>query len=404
MSGLRPRFEIAINGNRFDDRLLSFIQGVDVQLANDKADLITLTVANPVKDVPGEKRSGGLLWNDSLVFMPGGVVEVFMGYDNDEPEFVGAGIIRKQNSRFPRAALPTMIVKALDATVLMIDGDDSVDAKSARTFGSGSTFPEVANSICNEYGFNTTNIDTDTEVAEVAHAIPKKAGTSDYVFVMGMALALGWDFTIKWNHEVGGRWDAHFKPPVADDSQKKVFTWLGTEGGNLLDAEFQFSVQDNSTDVEVYYYDRGAKVWERVIWPKERGSDTKTWEWKGDSTTESDDLKAVTSLANLAGPNDSRGIRIQSSGVSLEVIPATGFQSAEDAIAFARAWWRARQNLILQGTGAIVGWPGMKPGQVHTFNGLGAALSGDWYVRECGHRMSTGAPYETSLFINKVIP
>lgn len=410
-SVLGPKAQISVNGNLLNVEVTEFIRSVEVDLSQTQADLITLTVANPVRDVPGERRGGGLLWNESIVFMPGNVVEVFLSYDNDEPIFVGAGIVRKWLPDFPEQGQPVLTVKALDATCIMMDGDDDIDAKAARTFGEGFTFPEIANAIFNDHGFNTSNVDLNTNTPAVAHAVVKKAGTSDYQFVMGLALSLGWRFYVKWNREAGGRWDAYFRPPTSDDSLKKEFTWgprwgrLNQPGGNLLSFSAEFAVQDRSTDVEVYYYDRGAGgVWRKVTWPESKSSKTKDWEYKGDRTTTADDLKAVTSMANLVGPNDSRGLRIQAAGASVEVIPLTGFQSEEDAKEFARGWWRARQDLLLQGTGSIVGWPFMQPGQVHTLRGLGTALSGDWYIAECTHKFSANAPYRTDILARKVIP
>ncbi len=380
-SDIAPKVAVNIAGVPLSGQAINFVQSVSVELAQDKADMITLVVANPIIDVPGEVRTSALLWTDALAWQPGNVVEVYLSYGDDEPELVAAGVIRRWMPSFPADGMPTITITALDGACLMMDGTDDVSAGAARTFDEGFTLLDMVVLIADDYGF-----DIDFQGGETEPAVPtiKKAGMSDYAFVQGLANLVGNGFWVDWTAD-SQKWTLHWRPLEADDSDVKRFVWgpdfeNGDGDGNLIDFYPEFAIQNQSTDVELYYYDRDTKTWEQVVYPEEgKSSDRQSFEWAGDDTTVEADLQAVGDW------DAARGLRIKAGGTSVEVLPTQGFKSAEEALNFARDWWQARNSLLIQGSGTIIGYPKLKAGQVHDFGGIGLGLSGNFFIAECSH-------------------
>lgn len=402
---MKPTIDLIINGNPLGGNVLELVEDVRVEMALDKATLVSLTLGNPFDDAAGRPRTSKLLFTDSLAFAPGNVVEVYLGNEGQKPGFIAAGIIRKWRPRFPRSGVPRISLTCFDALAEMMDGNDDVEATKARKFERDTPLLDLVLAIATEYKFDVSGVDTNPSASPPTLSVPaqKAAGTSDYQFVRGIANTLGWDFYTTWS-TAAKKWVANFHPAKPDDSGKKTFTWgpdfthAGGVGGLILDIDVEFSVQGQSTDVEVFYFDRGSKTWEKVTWPKDRSSKKKSFAWKGDDTKMSADLAKAGDL------DGGRGLRIQAGGVSVEVVPAFGFRSSEEAVNFARSWWRARQDMLLTAKGTTVGYPALRPGQVHEFLGLGDGLSGDWYIAEVSHTYSAANGFETGFVARKLIP
>jgi phage protein D len=404
VSVLGPQIQIFISG--IEAPITEFVTSCTVDESNEASTLISMTVANPPVDTPGQQRTSDLLFTDSMVFMPGNIVEVFIGYGAQDKEFIGAGIIQKWSPVFPETGMPTLNIKGFDGLKLMMDGDGErgINATAARRFERWWSMTDIALQIFTEYGFNTDNVVTDVEIATLSIPAQKKAGMSDYAFIRGIANTIGWEFFIRWDWAIR-KWKVYFRPPIADDSGKRTFTWgpdysrNGQVGGLLLEFSPTFAVSGTSTDIEVFYYDEGTQTWEKVIYP-EKGPDKEkkpSFKWQGDDTKVSADLQ------NVGDANSGRGLRIQAGGVSVEVVPETGFKSYEEAFQFAKNWWQARQDMLISGAGSTIGYPKMRPGQVHEFLGIGA-LNGDWYIAEVTHEFARGSGYRTRFQARKVIP
>lgn len=400
---LAPKVGIVINDTEWGESALDYVSAVQVDLALDKADLITLRVENPVLDVPGQKRTSDLVFTNSLAFMPGNIIEVYFGYGGKADTFCAAGIIKKWMPHFPRKGVPSITVKALDGSCLMMDGAGVINCMAARRFDTGTTISDMATIAVGDYGFGVADMEfTDQEPAVVTI---KKAGMNDYAFVRGLANLVGFEFFVDWSPDAK-QWVAHWRAPLVDDANKRTFTWgpdfadIG-EGGILLDFTPEFATQGAATDIEVYYFDRDSKTWEKVIYPEkepDHGSEKASFRWSGDAATVEADL------AEVSDASTGRGLMIKASGIAVEVVPNANFNSAEEAFKWAEAWWDARQSLLLQGRGSIIGYPELRPGQVHTFQGIGAGLNGDWYIHECQHIFKKGAAYECKFVARKVVP
>lgn len=404
-SVLGPKIQVRINDNTLLPNILDFVQSVKVELARDKAGLITMIIANPLLTLAGQQRTSALPFTDHKAFAPGNTVEVFFSYDDEEPEFCQAGIIQKTSPSFPRSGVPILTIKAFDALVWLMDGNSKVpSAMAARRFGNDSSLSEVVAQVLGEYGFDLSGVDLVSKTPIPSIATHKGAGKSDYQLIQGIASTLGWEFFVEYLPEKK-RWKANFRPPEKD-MDSKDFTWgpdfelNGGIGGILHEFNPQFSIKGASTDVEVFYYDEGSRTWEAIVYPPPKGKKKRDLSWKGDDSSYASDLRAVGSA------DGARGLRIQAGGEAVEVVPQKGFKSSEEAFKFAESWWRARQDLLITGTGLITGYPKLKPNQVHRLLGIGDGYSGDWFFSEVSHMFGSGgsAVYECEFLARKVIP
>jgi len=399
---LKNDVQIVINGHKFNPRAMEMCESITCEMALDKANLITIKFLNPFKTEYGQAATSELLWTDSVAFMPGNVVEVWTRWEQDFWTFVDAAVIKGVVTDFPRDNPPYLEIKALDASMFLMDGTEEINTFQARTFAPGTSVSDIAASVLQDYGFNIDNVDVESPNPTFAVVSQKKSGTSDYAFLKGAANTLNYDFYLQWNI-FSERWDAYWHAQQQANNERKTFTWgpdfylNGNKGGLLLDFRPEFSVRGKSTDVEVFYYDRGAKLWERVPYPpKKKKGKKKKLRWAGDNTTVGQDLAVISHDA-------ARGLRIQASGVSVEVIPAQGFRSPEEAAVFASMWWRARQETIMRGTGSTIGYPDLRPGDVHDLAGVGPYNS-PWYFADVTHKFNNGGVYECEFVCRSVIP
>lgn len=399
---IRPRVEIEIGDTPFGAAALEFVTSVRVDLALDKEDLITLRVQNPILDTPGQPRTSRLVFTDSLAFMPGNLLKVYLGFGasvGDNP--VAAGLVRRYLPVFPAEGMPSLTISALGAGCLMMDGSPTVNAMQARAFDEGLELDTIAASVVEEYGFSSRLMQYTT----TRPAVPttKKAGMSDYAFVKALANMLGFEFFTRFNFD-SKEWEVVWGEPVPDPSAKKSFTWGpdARENGTplLLSFEPEFAIQGAPTDVEVFYFDRDTRTWESIPYPPEaadRASETPEFAWQGDDTTVEEEL------AQVSDSSTGRGLRIRADGIAVEVLPTQNFGSAEEALAWAEGWWRARQYQLITGRGRIYGDHTIRPGQIHELLGLGGGLSGDWYFTEVSHIYDQGSGYYIDFLCRKVL-
>lgn len=403
-NSLRPQVKLKINGYEFNEKAMELCSAVECEMALDKANLITAVFLNPFSVRRGESATSELLWTDSVAFMPGNVVEVWARWEQDEWTFIDAAIIKGVTTDFPRSEAPRLEIKALDASMWLMDGTEQINAFKGRVFNPGSKISIIAKEVLDEYGFNTDNVDT-TGGPTLAVTAQKKSGTSDYQFLKGAANTLNYDFYIRWDVDKK-HWKAYWHPQKQANNDPKLWTWgpdyylNGSQGGILLDFRPEFAIRGKSTDVEVFYFDRGAKLWEKVPYPPKKKGKTKKnekkFKWKGDTTTVGEDLQVISHDA-------ARGLRIQANGVSVEVLPATGFRTPEEAATFASMWWRARQETIMRAEGAVIGYPDLRPGDVHFLAGVGP-YTGPWYFADVTHTFKDGGVYETQFTCRSIVP
>lgn len=379
---LAPSIRIYVEDNELTSEVTKYVTRCEVDLSIGIADQIKLTVANPLTDKFGRGYVGEYLFLDGKTFQPGNEVEVWMGYGANAA-FVGRGVIQKQLPSFPDGdEVPTLTILALDASVRMMEGEESSEAAAWEDL----SHSDIVTEIANKYGF-IGNIETITN-AEVKTV--KKRGMSDYRFVQGLANLHGFTFKVAWNPDLKA-WALYFRSKAVD-SQEKTYTFSYNNGqaSTLLSLDPQFGLRDTPSAVKVLYFDRATRAWEQVI-----VEETKEGE-KGKASKDVTErmIESVTS---------STAFRIAAEGVAVEVVPERPFKSPEEAQLFAERWLRARKNHFITGRGKTIGLEKLRAGEVHALAGIGAQLSGDWEFSTVTHIFDNNNGYRCEFFAHKVI-
>lgn len=391
--GLAPTISVKVQGADLPIETIEAISKVEVNLDREMADQIKITVANPFIDQLGAgygSDSGRMAFIDSKAFVPGNRIDVFMGYDNQN-EHVASGIIQKWLPDFPRSGFPTLDIQALDGSVLLMDGPDTKIARSYPNFD----LDTIVKEVINRRGILPGQIDPLVHTGQAS--LHKKEGMSDFQFVKGLANLTGFEFRVFWDTKKSA-WVANWRKPVSDQAVKYVFTY-GTEAATLMQFQPQWGLRDFPSEVKVLYFDKSSRTWEEVnVGDKTPGSDLK---YPGKSVKSQQQFLNSGVIAQEITRMEQ--IRIAAGGVAVDVEPSRAFDDARSAQRYAERWIRQHRDNFITGEGELVGFPGLRPGDVHTLKGIGAQLSGDWEFSSITHLFRRQGGFETSFFANKVM-
>lgn len=391
--GLAPTISVKVQGADLPIETIEAISKVEVNLDREMADQIKLWIANPFVDQFGAgygSDSGRLAFIDSKAFVPGNRIDVFMGYDNQN-EHVASGIIQKWLPDFPRSGMPTLQVQALDGSVLLMDGADTKTARSYPNFD----LDTVVREVINRHGIIPGQIDPLVHSGQ--SSLHKKEGMSDFQFVKGLANLAGFEFRVFWDTRKSA-WVAHWRKPVSDQQAKYAFTY-GTDAATLMSFRPQWGLRDFPSEVKVLYFDRSSRTWEEVnVGDKTPGSSLK---YPGKS------VKSQQQFLNATGIYQEwtvmSQLRIAAGGVAVDVEPSRAFDDATTAQRFAERWIRQHRDNFITGEGELVGFPSLRPGDVHSLKGIGVQLSGDWEISSVTQTFDRNDGFATGFFSNKVL-
>lgn len=381
---LAPTLKIEVEGQELNADVTRAITRCEVDLTRDIADMIKLTVVNPAQDVIGEGYGESFVFLDSRAFQPGNTIKVSMGY-GDDVSFIAAGIISKWLPTFPRGGVPILQVKALDASIRMMDGETSRDAKTYDNFD----LDTIVRDVLNQHDIIAAQVDAMPFVGMGAgRTTNKKKGMSDYKFVKGMANLAGYEFKVRYNPD-SSQWEGFWRAPVSEQERQFTFQYNRGASSTLLDFRAEWGLRDQSTAVKVFYFDRSSGTWEEVtVEDLEKGNEQTLFEGGTDKVTE-----AI---------ND-HGVRIVAGGSAVEVVPNRKFSSLDQATLFAERWLAARRNLFVTGRGSVIGVSELRAGDLHVLEGVGVQLAGEYEFTTVRHIFDQAAGYTTQFFGNKVM-
>lgn len=380
---LKPSIKVEVEGQELTENVTAAISRVEVDQSRDIADQITLSVANPIRDVYGSGQSGIFEFLESKAFQPGNEVKVFLGY-GDRLSFVGAGIIQRFLPSFPQQGVPSLSVVARDASVRLMDGETAAEARSYPQFDLDTAVREVLNRHDIVAGDITPLFGT------FRSDLQKKKGMTDYQFVKGLANLAGHEFKVKMN-EKSGLWEAFWRPPTSDQTQEYTFTYQNGPASTLLSFDPEWGLHDAPTEVQVFYFDKASRTFE-LLKATGTGKKGEALKYTG---PEGEVLSEITDLDK---------IRIAAGGASVEVVPERPFRTPDEAERFAVRWLKARRDLFLTGRGRVAGLEKLRAGDVHVLDGIGVQFSGKWEFTSVKHvvdRESGG--YFCDFFANKVM-
>lgn len=374
-----PSITVYINDVKLGSEFTAHIVKAEVELSRDVADQLTITMVNPLITTFGMGDSQSeYLYVDSKAFQPGNEITVYMGYAGVN-QFLGRGIITKYLPSFPSDGIPKLTLKALDASVLMME---SLDGDHGATFPDMS-YSDIVTQIIGKYSLDVGEIENTPTLRKIA----KKSGISDYKFIKGLANLSGFEFKVRWDNNAK-KWKVYWRTAKSDQALKYTFKYLAGPESTLLDFNPQFGLRNISTEVKVLYFDSLTRNWEEMSIKEDKHGEGITFTG---SERMAKEIKSSTA------------IRVDAAGTSVEVVPERPFSSPEDAYAFAVRWLKARKDNFLMGDGRCIGVESLLPGQVHALTGIGKQLSGDWEFTTVRHIFDRDHGYTTEFFAHKVL-
>ena len=374
-----PTMTIYINDVQLGSEFSAHVLKVECEQARDLADQITLTMLNPIKsDIGTGDSHSEYLYTDSKAFQPGNEITVYMGY-NGINAFVGRGIISKYLPSFRSSGIPQLSLKAMDASVKMMESSNSMD---------GATYPdmsysEIIKQLAGKYGLDIGEVEDTPSIKQTI----KKAGVSDYKFAKGLANLMGFEFKVRWDTR-SRKWKVYWRTPKSDQKSKYTFRYGAGDDTTLIEFNPQFGLRDTATEVKVLYFDSLTRTWEEMSVKQEKTGE-------GITFTGSERMAKEITTASA--------IRIDAAGTSVEVVAERPFSSPEDAYTFAQRWLAARRDNFIMGDGTAIGIETLAPGHIHAVTGIGKQLSGDWEFTTVRHVMDRDKGYRTHFFAHKVL-
>jgi hypothetical protein len=412
---LGPTIRIEVEGIELEADITKWVQRCVVEQTQEMADKITLTVLNPQEDVFGSGLTGFYAFTDSKVFQPGNTVLVYMGYASDE-KLVGAGVIQRYMPSFPQDGPAMLTIVAYDGSVLLMDGES---AREGRVW-EDTAHSDVILSVANSYAFYTA-IQTTEGFTQVAGGVidpsgsgnwlvpspsgdgsfdsvpprygterqtTKKRGMTDWELVNGLARLHSYETKVRWDETLGG-WRLYWGPAIFEQEKQYTFTYsVDGPSNTLLSFTPEMAIKGQPSTVKVLYFDYDTRTWEEIALEEDEAGESVKFTGSGELENE---IRSSTAY------------RISSGGVSVEVVPAAQFESAEDAQLFAERFFRARKNQFIMGRGKIVGLEVLKVGGIHILDGLGVQLSGEYQFTTVRHVFGARDGYTCEFFANKVV-
>lgn len=361
MSGkyFAPEFRVEVNGTAAAADVSKNIVDVSVTLVPDAIDALRLTLANPYP---------ALRWThtaDADLFREGNAVKVWMGYAGAPLELMFDGELTGVSPSFPESGSPTLEVEGfnrlhrLQQKFDLIDLQDATDGDMVRRIADASQLKARVDDPGTTYPSLSTN-----RQAHLPYLVDRARDVGREVWVEGTTL--------------------HFATPrVAGEAAEHTLVWGRTAG----------SYTEKSLPLQSFAprLDARRQVTTVIV----RGLDPLTRELiEGRAGEGSEDT-------TLGGSQTGPQVRAAALGGPTEMVvvdePVTSQAEAE---ARARALYNQRAFEFIQGSGATLGLPWLRPGIVVPLDGLGPRFSGEYYVTRCTHSIG-GSGYRTSFNVQR---
>lgn len=213
---------------------------------------------------------------------------------------------------------------------------------------------------------------------------------TDWQFLQKLAAINRFDLWVDYDF-VKNNWVVHFLKRKDVDSAMYTFTYNGRDG-SLLEAEPDFSLHEQSTSVEVVYFDTSKKSINIT-----EIFENKTSENVSFSSASLGNLTAKKTLATGAR------VRFTAFGQTIEAISNKQFKNQKDAGQFANDWLKEKERDLILLKGKVIGIPSLRPRQVHEFDGMSNRIDGFYRLTQCKHILSPSSPYIVEFVAHKIL-
>ena len=420
---IAPGFEISISGRDTSEATSLFsavrplVQSVVYEEDEEMSSLMEINIINQPDTGPGRPVD----WRaviDSKAFQEGNFIDLWMGYGNSR-HFMDRGEIVKWLPRFSSDGPQTITLKAFDGRHRMARGNQfrvriGKGKKQRKTAYRNTPDEDIVKRIAQKYGYGVRFDIPEarkkkTSVLTSVNGVPKKivrhvfptrvqgSGVSDWDFLRRLAEINRFDLWVQFD-PFDDNFVVNFKQRLDTGPPRFLFTYNpndpADEPGSLLEAEPDFSINDQVTDVEVLLYDRKRRVIERTT--------------ISDANPE-EDLKLSS---KRVGPGQLKAkksiqvgarVRFSAFGQVNEAISDMPFRNKKQAANFVQNFLRERERDFLLLSGTIVGLPLLRARDTHEIRGLGQRIDGIYRFINVRHEMQPGSIYRTTFTAHKVL-
>lgn len=407
---LAPDFDLSISGKdtgpstQLFEAVRPLIQSVAFEEDEDMSSMFTMTVVNQ----PEIKLGYGVNWNavlDSKAFQEGNFIDLFMGYGGVR-KFQGRTEIVGWLPVFPPSGPGTFEIKAYDARHrLTIGNKPKVRGKRKVAYRN---LPDelIVKKIATKYGYGA-NVDateqkkhTRVTVRAAGGKVVKKsvlatrvqsAGITDWQFLRRLAAINRFDLWIEYDLSKK-QFVINFKKRL--DTGQAIYEFIYREGGvgSLIEATPEFAVDEQSTDVEVLFFDRRKRSIELTVVTDQTKSENVRLD-----TAKPGDLEVKKTMAKGAR------VRFTAFGQTIEAFSDKPFRSRADAETFVTHWLKERERDLVILKGRVVGVETLKPRQFHLFRGMSKRADGLYRLTQTKKVMTPGSIFNVEFLAHKVL-
>jgi phage protein D len=405
-----------VRGSELFEQLRPLVAGVSFEDDEEMSSLFEMTVINQPDTGPAQPVD----WRaviDSKAFAEGNHVDLYMGYGSSRV-FMDRSEIIKWLPRFGVEGPTEFVIKGFDGRHKMTLGNQfrvsgGKKKKQRKSFYRNMTDDAIVRKIAEKYGYavnfdvpevkkkavKTTKKNAKGESVTVKqHVFPTRVQGSevtDWEFLQRLATINRFDLWVDFD-PAKGQFVINFVRRKDTGAPGYLFTYTGDpeNPGTLLEADPEFSITDQPTDVEVLVYDRKKRTIERTIIADETKAE--------DVKLEGGRIAPGRMVAKTSIEVGAR-VRFSAFGQVHEVFADRPFRSQKEAKNFVENWLRERERDFLTMTGRVIGIPELRSRQIHEIRGLGKRLDGLYRFTNVKHSMNPGSNYDCSFAAHKIL-
>jgi phage protein D len=405
---LAPGFDIDISGKDTSEgtglfnALRSLISEVVFEDDEDLCSTMEITFLN----APDSGLGKPVNWYavpDTLGLQEGNYLDLYMGYGNNRV-FMDRCETIKWLPHFPEEGPGSFTIHAYDGRHWMQNENRrSANKKKAKTFYKNRADEDIVRALSGKYGF-ASEVDP-TEVVmkkivtvssgarKIKHVIPTRphpVDVTDWAFLQKLAKINRFDLWVDYSFKKK-KYVVHFKKRKDIDDAIFEFAYNGGDY-SLLSAEPDFSVKDQTTAVEVHFFDRQTKKLTTAVIEEENREEDVFFANAGPRQ-----FYAKKSIVRGAR------VRFTAYGQTITAVADRAFKNKKEAARFAEYYLAERERELLVLQGVVVGEPTIRARQIHKITGLGSRIDGFYRLTNTRHIMRPGEIYIVEFTGHKVL-
>jgi hypothetical protein len=412
-SDLSPNFYLQISGKDTSkaaplfDAIRPYIESISFEEDEEMASMLEINLINKSRDELDTKADFRAVLNNKA-FQEGNFIDIWIGYEGLALDYKGRVEIVKWLPNFPADGPITFTIKGYDGRHKMTKSNQfkvkqSGKARRRKTFYKGLTDDKIVKKIAAKYGYGADTDIPETKRRQVTTIVNKQPKTksvvptrvqpsdmNDWAFLKKLANINRFDLWVAYDQSKK-QFVVNFKK--RPDATSAIFKFEYQQGlGSLIEAQPDFSIQDQPTDVEVLYFDKKKRTIERTVI-----SDSSRAEVVKLTSAGVGNLEVKKEIGRGAS------VRFTAFGQQIEVFADRPFASKSEATTFVQNYLKDREDDFLLLRGKVVGVESLSPRQVHECVGMSTRLDGFYRFTQVKHVQGPGEIYSCDILANKVL-